>query len=66
MTREREFWRFVWLAGGRLPWSLGLSHWQAFALMVQGCATLIVARYTGWNLWSRAWCHEQKVRGRDA
>ncbi len=43
------FWRFVWLAGVRLPLSV-LPVWQAVPMGAWGCVVLIVARYTGFNL----------------
>lgn len=50
---ERGFWRFVWLAGVRLPWACAGDPWEATRMMLVGCATLVVARYTGVNLLAR-------------
>lgn len=52
----RDFWKFVWLAGVRLPLALPGGLFERVRLAAWGCTVLIVARYTGWNLATGRWC----------
>jgi len=56
---EREFWKFVWLAGVRLPFIFPCGLFERVRLSAWGCTQLIVARYTGWNLAKGRWCWDR-------